>query len=81
MYYFFVDISQVGSERHAKTETNITTNTFDEVEPTNNVSEPLFPENCGLRSDDQFSLSDDVHFRVVKGSTAKPGEYPWQVCI
>ncbi|XP_017770765.1 PREDICTED: uncharacterized protein LOC108558378 isoform X2 [Nicrophorus vespilloides] len=40
------------------------------------------PEKCGLRSDaifqDEFS---DVHFRVVRGSLARPGEYPWQASI
>lgn len=28
-----------------------------------------------------FLEHDDVHFRVVKGSIANPGDYPWQVRI
>lgn len=40
----------------------------------------LLPERCGLRKDNIFSQNDEVHFRVVKGSEAKKGDYPWQVC-
>lgn len=37
------------------------------------------PARCGYRKDNLFVKNDDVHFRVVKGTTAQSGEYPWQV--
>lgn len=37
------------------------------------------PARCGYRKDNLFAKNDDVHFRVVKGSVAQRGEYPWQV--
>lgn len=43
------------------------------------LPEHLFPERCGLRKDDQFVDNDDIHFRVIQGSVAKKGDYPWQV--
>ncbi|CAH0549631.1 unnamed protein product [Brassicogethes aeneus] len=42
---------------------------------------PIYPNTCGYRKDNQFLLNDDVHFRVVQGSLAKAGEYPWQAAI
>lgn len=77
--YKIADPNQVGGERHAKMGTTITSNVLDDVETSNGIQEPIFPEKCGLRRDNMFSENDNVHFRVVKGSTAKPGEYPWQV--
>ncbi|KAJ3652129.1 hypothetical protein Zmor_018121 [Zophobas morio] len=40
-----------------------------------------YPERCGYRKDNIFNRNDDVHFRVVKGSVAKSGDYPWQAAI
>lgn len=37
-----------------------------------------YPTVCGLRNDNFFNI-DGVHARVVRGSIAKPGDYPWQV--
>ncbi|XP_050302204.1 uncharacterized protein LOC126740288 [Anthonomus grandis grandis] len=39
------------------------------------------PVSCGYRKDNIFLQSDDVHFRVVQGSVAKPGDYPWQAAL
>lgn len=40
----------------------------------------VFPNKCGLRSDSIFdNEGEDIHFRVVHGSKAEPGQYPWQV--
>lgn len=48
------------------------------LEPTTEPP-PLLPDRCGYRNDDIFLENSDVHFRVVKGSTATKGQYPWQV--
>lgn len=37
-----------------------------------------YPSRCGLRNDNIFNI-DGVHERVVRGSVARPGDYPWQV--
>ncbi|VEN46185.1 unnamed protein product [Callosobruchus maculatus] len=34
---------------------------------------------CGLRKDNQFMENDLIQARVVKGATARKGDYPWQV--
>ncbi|KAK9711186.1 PAN domain [Popillia japonica] len=45
-------------------------------------SEPiLVPDRCGYRNDDIFLDNPDVHFRVVQGSKAKQGQYPWQASL
>ncbi|XP_071057276.1 uncharacterized protein [Onthophagus taurus] len=41
----------------------------------------ILPITCGLRSDNIFSVQDDVHFRVVKGLVAEKGMYPWQASV
>nr|CAI5829393.1 unnamed protein product [Callosobruchus analis] len=33
---------------------------------------------CGLRKDNQFMKNDLIQARVVKGATARRGDYPWQ---
>ncbi|XP_060533809.1 uncharacterized protein LOC132706475 [Cylas formicarius] len=45
------------------------------------VVQSIEPVECGLRKDNIFLRGDDVHFRVVQGSVAKPGEYPWQAAL
>ncbi|KAL1502427.1 hypothetical protein ABEB36_007568 [Hypothenemus hampei] len=37
--------------------------------------------SCGYRKDNIFIDSDAVHFRVLQGSVATPGEYPWQAAL
>uniref|UniRef100_A0AAR5Q9G6 Uncharacterized protein n=1 Tax=Dendroctonus ponderosae TaxID=77166 RepID=A0AAR5Q9G6_DENPD len=39
------------------------------------------PVSCGYQKDRIFLEHDDVHFRVVKGSIANPGDYPWQAAL
>ncbi|XP_018571935.1 uncharacterized protein LOC108911476 [Anoplophora glabripennis] len=40
------------------------------------------PENtCGFRKDNQFLLDDLIHTRVVSGSVARKGDYPWQAAL
>ncbi|CAH1962569.1 unnamed protein product [Acanthoscelides obtectus] len=36
---------------------------------------------CGLRKDYQFMENDLIQARVVKGATARKGDYPWQAAI
>ncbi|RZC41899.1 neurotrypsin-like [Asbolus verrucosus] len=40
-----------------------------------------YPNRCGYRKDSIFHRDDDVHFRVVRGSIANSGDYPWQAAI
>lgn len=42
---------------------------------------PILPNTCGYRKDNIFLKKDDIHMRVVTGSKANPGDYPWQVSI
>jgi hypothetical protein len=39
----------------------------------------VYPDRCGYRKDNIFNRDDNVHFRVVRGSVAQKGDYPWQV--
>ncbi|CAG9769987.1 unnamed protein product [Ceutorhynchus assimilis] len=49
-----------------------------DLEPSDSSPEPV---SCGYRKDNIFLQHDDVHFRVVQGSVATPGEYPWQAAL
>ncbi|EFA05685.1 serine protease P153 [Tribolium castaneum] len=40
-----------------------------------------YPDRCGYRKNNIFNRNDDVHFRVVRGSVAQRGDYPWQAAI
>ncbi|XP_044261620.1 uncharacterized protein LOC123009400 [Tribolium madens] len=40
-----------------------------------------YPDRCGYRKNNIFNQNDDVHFRVVRGSMAQRGDYPWQAAI
>ncbi|KAF7284717.1 hypothetical protein GWI33_021726 [Rhynchophorus ferrugineus] len=46
-----------------------------------NRDSSIAPVQCGLRNDNIFLQGGDVHFRVVQGAVAKPGEYPWQAAL
>lgn len=41
--------------------------------------DPGLPKRCGIRKDSIFLEDDLVHARVIGGSVAKKGDYPWQV--
>jgi hypothetical protein len=41
----------------------------------------VYPDRCGYRKDNIFNRDDNVHFRVVRGSVAQKGDYPWQAVI
>ncbi|KAJ8982219.1 hypothetical protein NQ317_013521 [Molorchus minor] len=39
------------------------------------------PVSCGFRKDNQFLENDLIHARVVSGSLARKGDYPWQAAL
>ncbi|XP_045465990.1 uncharacterized protein LOC123674890 [Harmonia axyridis] len=63
-------------ERHVKSPQEINASTV-----TMNPSYPIYPSTCGLRKNSIFSADSNVHFRVVKGSKAKVGNFPWQAAL
>lgn len=65
------DVRSFGTARNVKSED------FDYFP----VEKSVFPEKCGLRGDYIFEKGSDVHFRVVQGSQAKRGHYPWQAVL
>ncbi|XP_066153611.1 uncharacterized protein [Euwallacea fornicatus] len=46
-----------------------------------NRNSSIAPIGCGYRKDNIFLQSEDLHFRVVQGSVASPGDYPWQATL
>lgn len=58
--------ADVPSERHSKQTYHL-------------ESDPGLPKRCGYRKDSIFMEDDLVHQRVIGGSVAKVGDYPWQV--
>ncbi|KAG5876780.1 hypothetical protein JTB14_038406 [Gonioctena quinquepunctata] len=57
-----------------------------EVELQRNSKLPIrhetgLPKKCGFRKDNLFLEDDLIHARVVSGSVAKNGDYPWQAAL
>nr|XP_023016529.1 neurotrypsin-like [Leptinotarsa decemlineata] len=57
-----------------------------EVEVQRNSKLPIryesgLPKKCGFRKDNQFLENDLIHARVVSGSVARKGDYPWQAAL
>lgn len=50
------------------------------TEPTLTLRDVL-PSSCGLRGDDIIGIHEEIHARVVAGSLAKKGHYPWQASL
>ncbi|KAL3271631.1 hypothetical protein HHI36_022105 [Cryptolaemus montrouzieri] len=63
-------------ERHVKTPQKL-----QKSEPSSDPAYPIYPASCGLRKDTILRPNSNVHFRVVKGSTAKVGDFPWQAAV
>ncbi|XP_044764344.1 uncharacterized protein LOC123320918 [Coccinella septempunctata] len=63
-------------ERHVKNPQEINSSSY-----TTDQSYPIYPSTCGLRKNSIFSADSNVHFRVVQGSKAKVGDFPWQAAI
>ncbi|CAG9815213.1 unnamed protein product [Phaedon cochleariae] len=64
----------------------ICTDEMDEVEVQRNSKLPAryeagLPKSCGYRKDNQFLHNDLIHARVIAGSVAKEGDYPWQAAL
>ncbi|XP_066252034.1 uncharacterized protein [Euwallacea similis] len=51
------------------------------IQNLDNRNSSVAPVGCGYRKDNIFLQSEDVHFRVVKGSLASAGDYPWQATL
>lgn len=68
------DTSQI--ERHVKKP-----QMMNNSDVTTDTSYPIYPTSCGLRKNSIFSADTNVHFRVVQGSKAKVGDFPWQVSL
>ncbi|KAK9892447.1 hypothetical protein WA026_019899 [Henosepilachna vigintioctopunctata] len=63
-------------ERHVKQMSNVKTSASSV-----DATYPIYPATCGLRKNSLLNADSDVHFRVVQGSKAKVGDYPWQAAL
>lgn len=52
-----------------------------DISNTLSTPEALYPTKCGHRNDEFKEEISPYSFRVVSGTTARKGDYPWQVII